>query len=143
LRKIELPSEDLAEQLQRHLKEKSFTGAVYEKGHKTIQFPDDLDPSQWSSLKTTVEKWGKGRHLEVVESLRLQATKPEAPQTKADPKVLEAEVKKKLDRLTPQSAEERYKYLLSRPISELTDSEFEERLALVQRSADKGKDQKK
>jgi hypothetical protein len=43
------------------------------------------------------------------------------------------EVKKKVDVLSPKMAEERYDYLLSRPISDLTDAEYAERLALVER----------
>jgi hypothetical protein len=142
LRKIELPSEELAEELQSHLQDKRFTGSTYDKARRTIQFPDNMNPSQWSSLRGTVEKWAKGRHLEVVESLKLQSPRPEAAQARADPKELEAEVKKKLERLTPETAEERYKYLQSRPISELTEAEFNERLALAQRS-DKTKPPKK
>ena len=137
MRKIELPSEELAEELQSHLQDRRFTGATYDKARKTIQFPDNMNPSQWSSLKGTVEKWAKGRRLEVVESLKLQSLRPETTQAKVNPKELEAEVKKKLERLTPQTAEERYKYLLSRPISELTEAEFNERLALAARPSGK------
>src|ERR1022692_3537589 len=71
LRKIELPSEELAEELQKHLQDGRFAGATYDKGEKTIQFPDNMNPSQWSGLKGTVEKWAKGKRLEVVESLKL------------------------------------------------------------------------
>ncbi|MDA4113751.1 MAG: hypothetical protein OK474_06870 [Thaumarchaeota archaeon] len=142
MRKIELPSEELAEELQSHLQDKRFTGSTYDKGRRTIQFPDNMNTLQWSSLRGTVEKWAKGRHLEVVESLKLQSTRSEETQVRADPKELEAEVKKKLERLTPETAEERYKYLQSRPISELTEAEFNERLALAQRS-DKVKPPKK
>jgi hypothetical protein len=137
LRKIELPSDGLAEELQRHLQERRFTEAGYDKARRTIQFPDNMDPSQWSSLRGTVEKWAKGRGLEVVESLKLQSPRFEAKQEKVNPKELEAEVKKKLDKMTPQKAEERYKYLQSRPISELSDAEIEERLLLAQRPSEK------
>jgi hypothetical protein len=143
LRKIELPSDELAEELQRELQDKKFTGATYDKGRRTIQYPDSMNPSQWSSLKGTVEKWAKGSNLEIIESLKLQPLKPETPQVRANPKEMEAEVKKKLEKLTPQTAEERYKYLLSRPISELTEAEFNERLALASRPSDKAKAPKK
>jgi len=47
------------------------------------------------------------------------------------------ELKRKLDSLSPQMAEERYKYLSSRPIGELTDAEYDERLALAQKVSGK------
>ena len=97
-----------------------------------------MNPSQWSSLRDTVEKWAKGRRIEVVESLKLQLPRPEAAQVKAEPKEVEANVKKRLEGLTPQKAEERYKYLQSKSVSELTEAEFEERLALAQRASKKG-----
>jgi hypothetical protein len=137
LREIELPSEELAEELQRHLQDRRFTGATYDKAHKTIHFPDNMGSSQWSILRSTVEKWAKGRRLEVVESLKLQPLKPEATQAEVNPKEVQEEVKKRLEGLTPQKAEERYNYLQSRPISELTDAEIEERLALAQRKPEK------
>jgi hypothetical protein len=142
MRKIELPSDQLGEELEKHLQDKRFSGGTYDKGRKAIQFPDNMDPSQWSSLRGTVEKWAKGKDLDVVESLKLQHPRHETAQPKVDPKELEAEVKKRLDKLTPQTAEERYRYLQSRPISELTEAEFEERLALAARS-DKVKAPKK
>lgn len=49
------------------------------------------------------------------------------------------EVKKKVQGLSPEMAEERYNYLLSRPISELTDAEYAERLALIDRLTEKPK----
>jgi hypothetical protein len=138
LRKIELPSEELAEELQRHLQERRFTDASYDKARKAIQFPDSMNPSQWSSLRATVEKWAKGKRMDVVESLELQS-RPEATEEKAKPNELEAEAKKKLDSLTPREAEERYNHLLSKSVSELTDAEFEERLVLAQRTSGKAK----
>jgi hypothetical protein len=96
-----------------------------------------MGSSQWSILRSTVEKWAKGRRLEVVESLKLQPLKPEATQAEVNPKEVQEEVKKRLEGLTPQKAEERYNYLQSRPISELTDAEIEERLALAQRKPEK------
>jgi hypothetical protein len=137
LREIELPSEELAEELQRHLKEKRLTGTIHEGSRKTIQFPENMNSLLWSSIKGTVEKWGKGRNLQLVESLKLQPREPEPAQERADPKELQAEVKKKLDSLTPQSAEERYNYLQSKPLTELSDAEIEERLALAQRKLEK------
>lgn len=145
MKKIELPSEELAEELQKYLQEKRFAGATYEKGAKTIEFPGNMSLLQWSSLKGMVEKWARGRSLEVEESLRILppvADMAEAPVEKVDLKELEAreaEVKKKLVSLTPDEAEERYNYLESKPISELTDAEFEERLALAQRKPGKAK----
>jgi len=138
LRKIELPSEELAEELQRHLQDRRFTGATYDETRRAIQFPDSMSPSQWSSLRDTVEKWAKGRQMEVVESLELQP-RPEATQEKAKPNEPEAEAKKKLEGLTPKEAEERYNHLLGKSVSELTDAEFEERLALAQRTSGKAK----
>lgn len=98
-----------------------------------------MNPSQWSSLKGTVEKWAKGRRLEVVESLKLQPPRPEATQGKVKSKELEAEMKEKLEGLTPQKAEERYNYLQSKLFSELTDAEYDERLALAQTLSEKSK----
>jgi len=140
LRKIELPSEALAKELQRHLQEKRF--AVHGRAYDALQFPDDMKPSEWAGVRGTVEKWASGRQLRVVESLRLQTVKGEAKQEKVNPKVLEAEVNRRLETLTPSKAEERYNYLQSRPISELTDAEYDERLALAQRISDKVKDSK-
>lgn len=146
MRKIELPSEELAAELQRQLQDRKFTGASYDEARKTIQFPDDMNPSQWSSLRDTVEKWAKGKHMEVVESLELkpesEVTEEEAKSNELEAeakKKLEVEAKKKLEGLTPQEAEERYNYLLGKSVSELTDAEFEERLALAQRASGKAK----
>jgi hypothetical protein len=138
LRKIELPSEELAEELQRHLQDRRFTDASFDEARKAIQFPDNMNPSQWSSLRETVEKWAKGKRMDVVESLELQP-RPEATHEKAKPNELEAEAKKKLESLTPREAEERYNHLLSKSVSEMTDAEFEERLALAQRASGKAK----
>src|SRR5580658_8509370 len=103
-----MPSEELAVELQKHLRENKFTVTSYDKGRRAIQFPDDMDLSQWSGLKDTVEKWAKGRQLDVVESLRLQPQKPEAaPQKQEDRAKLEAEVNKKLEDLSPDKAEAR------------------------------------
>ena len=133
MREIELPSEELAEELQRHLQDTRFAGATHNKGQRTVQLPDNMNVLQWSSLKGTIEKWAKGRRLEVVESLRLESMGPEAaaPET-ADPKEVKEDVKKKLESLTPQMAKERLSLLQSKPFSELTDAEYEERLALTQ-----------
>jgi hypothetical protein len=61
----------------------------------------------------------------------------DATREAVDWKGLEQDVKKKLDGLTPQMAEERYNYLSSRPISELTDAEYEERLALAEKLSER------
>lgn len=142
MRKIELPSEELAEELQKHLQDRRFAGASYDKARTTIEFPDDMNPSQWSSLRGTVEKWAKGRSLEVEESLEIRSPRPEAPQRKANTGEQEAALKKRLGGLTPREAEERYNHLQTKPFSELTDAEYEERLALAQTLSEKPKSSK-
>ncbi len=131
MREIELPSEELAEELQKHLQETRFAGATHGKGERTVQFPDNMNVLQWSSLKGTIEKWAKGKRLEVVESLRLESMAPEAAPETTDSEEAKEDVKKKLESFTPQMAQERLKYLQSKPFSELTDAEYEERLALA------------
>jgi hypothetical protein len=142
LSKIELPSDELAEELQRYLQGKNFTGATYERTKRSIQFPDDMNPSQWANARSAVEKWAKGKHLELVESLKIQAPKTVATHEKTDSKQQEEELKKRLEGMTPEKAEERYNYLHSRPISELTDAEYDERLALAQKLSERPKPQK-
>lgn len=137
MRNIELPSEELAEELQRHLQDRRFRDITYDKPRMTVQFPDNMSPTEWSILRGTIEKWAKGRRLDVIESLKIQPRKSEAPKEKVDSKELEAQVKKKLESLTPEKAEERYNYLQSKPITELTDAEVEERIALAQRNPKK------
>jgi len=61
----------------------------------------------------------------------------EVAREQVDWKRIEEEVKKSLDGLTLQEAEERYNYLSSRPISELTDVEYKERLALAEKISEK------
>ena len=139
MRKIELPSGEMVEELQRHLQEKRFPGATSDKGRRTLQFPDSMGQSEWANVRAEVEKWAKGRRLEVVESLRVQYPKTEPAKPEVDPRTLKEEAKKKVDRLTPQTAEDRYRYLSSKPISELTDAEIQERLELAQRPLDKDK----
>lgn len=68
---------------------------------------------------------------------------PEVTQKEVDQKESDEELKKKLDSLSPQAAEERYQYLSSRPIAELTDAEYGERLALAQRLSGKRSDMPK
>jgi len=158
LRKIELQSVELAEELQKHLLERRFAGAAYEKGAKSIEFPENMSLWQWTSLKSTVEKWAKGRRMEVIESLNVEsipvepAEQVELPQSTqaieaehqdVDHREIETEAKKKLERLTPDTTEERYDYLQSKPLTELTDAEIEERLALAQRKKEKDKDSKR
>lgn len=67
-----------------------------------------------------------------------EGSAPVATQEEVDWEGLKEEVKKKMDCFTPQMAEERYDYLSRKPISELTDAEFEERLALVERLSQRG-----
>jgi len=66
-----------------------------------------------------------------------EGSAPDATREEVDWKGLEEEVKKKLDGLTPQMAEERYDYLSTKPISELTDAEYEERLALAEKLSER------
>jgi len=135
---IELPSEELAEELQKYLKDRRFDSATYDKARKTIRFPDGMNPAEWSSARSTIEKWARGRNMEVSESMKLQP-KQEPAQASMDSKEREAELKKKLDALAPEKAEERYNYLRSKSISELTDAEYEERLALAQTLSSRSK----
>jgi fructose-bisphosphate aldolase class 1 len=137
LMKIELSSEELAEELQKHLEEKRFAGASYDKARRTIEFPD-MSPAQWASLRGTVEKWARGRKLEIEESLKIQSP-PEAPQAKTRSKEQEAELRKRLEAMTLEEAEARYNYLQGKPFSELTDEEYEERLALADTLSKKSK----
>lgn len=137
--KIELSSEELAEELQKHLQDKRFAGASYDKARRTIEFPDELSPAQWASLRGTVERWARGRNLEIEESLKIQSPRLEAPEVKANAREQEAQLKRRLEALTPQMAEERYNYLQSKPFSELTDEEYDERLALAETLSKKSK----
>jgi len=136
--KIELSSEELAEELQRHLEEKRFAGASYDKAQRTIEFPEDMSPAQWASLRGTVEKWARGRKLEIEESLKIRS-QPEAAQAKTSSKEEEAVLRRRLEALTPKEAEARYDYLQRKPFSELTDEEYEERLVLAQTLSEKPK----
>ena len=65
---------------------------------------------------------------------------PEAPHEEVDQKASMEELKKRLDSLSPQMAEERYEYLSAKRLGELTDAEYEERLALVERLSKKHTD---
>ena len=67
----------------------------------------------------------------MVESLRLQPLQPTKGESNGKEVDRSEEVKKKIDSLTPQMAEQRYNYLQSKPIGELTDAEYDERLALA------------
>ncbi len=58
-------------------------------------------------------------------------------------RVTEKEVRAKVAAFSPQMAEERYNYLLGKQITELTDEEYSERLALVERLTEKEKKEKK
>lgn len=133
MKEIEVPSEELADELQRHLKDTRFAGGTYDKERRTIQFSDNMNVLQWSSLRGTVEKWAKGKKLEVVELLRLEPLPTEAaPMASVVQKSVNEDVKKRLEGLTPETARERLSLLQSKPFSELTDAEYEERLALTQ-----------
>ena len=139
LMKIELPSDELAEELQKRLLEKKIAGATYDKERKTIEFPEEMSLVQWSSVRGTVEKWVKGRNLEVEDLLKIRPTAPEAAQEKPRSKEEAAELKKRLDAMTPTEAEARYNYLQGKTFSELTDEEYEERLALADTLSKKSK----
>jgi hypothetical protein len=141
--KIELSSEELAEELQKHLQDKRFTGGIYDQEQRTIEFSDDLSPAQWAGVRGTVEKWARGKNLEIEESLKIQAPIPEEPQAKERAREQQAEMKKRLAGLTLQEAEERYNYLQGKPFSELTDAEYEERLALAETLSQKSKGAKR
>jgi hypothetical protein len=134
LKKIELPSEALAKELQKFLQDRRFV--VEDRASASILFPDEMKPSDWSNLKSVVDKWGRGRQLEVVESLRLQPVKRPKPETEDKEKEADthAELVKKIDSMGPDKAEERYNYLQNKPIRELTDAEYDERLELAQRN---------
>jgi hypothetical protein len=141
MKRIEVPSEELALELQKHLQEKRLPVGSYDKGRRTLQFPDGMNPSEWSNLRGVVEKWAKGRSLEVSEMIRLLQNRPEQAQAKAEakqePKLDSQELKKKLDGLSPEKALERFNYLSSKSWSDLTDAEYQERLELAQRKLEK------
>jgi hypothetical protein len=137
--KIEMPSDELAEELQKRLLEKKIAGASYDKERKTIEFPEEMSLVQWSSVRGTVEKWVKGRNLEVEDLLKIQSTAPEASQEKPRSREEAAELKKRLDAMTLKEAEARYNYLQGKAFSELTDEEYEERLALAETLSKKSK----
>lgn len=61
----------------------------------------------------------------------------DATREQVDWRKLEEEVKKKLESLTPQEAERRYDDLSRRPISELTDEEYQQRLALAEKLSER------
>ncbi len=109
---------------------------VEDRTSASILFPSEMKPSDWSNLKSVVDKWGRGRQLEVVESLRLQPLKRPKPETedKEEEADTHAELAKKIDSMGPDKAEERYNYLQNKPIRELTDAEYDERLELAQRN---------
>lgn len=148
MRTIEAPSEELAKALHAHLLEKKVRGSVYDGTGATIEFPENMSLAQWLGIVGVVEKWAKGRELETVQSLKvLKAPEPEEqvdnePASAEETSRLEAEAKKKVDGLSSDKAEERYIYLSNKPLTELTDEEFQERLLLAQRTSGKKKDGK-
>lgn len=142
MRRIELPNEELAEELQKHLENGKFPGSTCDKARKSVEFAAEMSSSQWSALKAEVERWAKGRRLEAVESLTLQFARPQESLARAQPSGQDAGVKKRLESLTPQQAEQRFNYLQSKPFSELTDAEYDERLALAERLSAKPKARK-
>lgn len=64
-----------------------------------------------------------------------ERTEPKPAGPAEDEPVDKQEIKKKVESLSHETAEERYNYLQGRPITDLTDAEYEERLALVDRLA--------
>jgi hypothetical protein len=137
--KIELPSDELAEELQKRLLEKRIAGASYDKERKTIEFPEEMSLVQWSSVRGTVEKWIKGRNLEVEDTLRILSAAPEAAQEKPRSREEAEELKRRLGAMTLKDAEARYNYLQGKAFSDLTDEEYEERLALAETLSQKSK----
>lgn len=57
----------------------------------------------------------------------------EAKAVSGGPSPTDEDVKKKVEAMSPEETEERYNALVNRPITELTDAEYAERLALVDR----------
>ncbi|MGH9917316.1 MAG: hypothetical protein ACRD6W_00370, partial [Nitrososphaerales archaeon] len=84
-------------------------------------------------------KWVKGRNLEVEDLLKIQSGAPEAAQEKPRSKEEAAELKSRLDAMTLTEAEARYDYLQGKAFSELTDEEYDERLALAETLSKKSK----
>jgi hypothetical protein len=77
------------------------------------------------------------------EGERVEPAKKETSPTATEHEEVDKEdVKKKVQALSPQMAEERYNTLQARPISDLTDAEYAERLALVERLTEKKKEPK-
>ena len=64
-------------------------------------------------------------------------------QDEAEAERAQRELNQRLDGLSQEQAEERYNYLNSKSIGELTDDEYEERLALASRLSDKSTDPSK
>lgn len=141
----------MAQELQKHLQQRHFPGGNFDKGRREVQYPDGMRESEWSNIKAEVERWAKEKGLESSDVLKLQPRKAEQTQSKAEPKKepamdpeeIKAEVKKRLDSYTPEKAEERYNYLLSKPLMELNDVDYQERIALAARPSVKTKDQKR
>ena len=138
-----MPSEELAHELQKHLQDRRFPSATYDKGRRALQYPENLTASEWSNIRAETEKWAKGRNMELSETLRLQLHQVPQAQPKAEPKFSDEELKKKVNALSPEEAEKRYLYLSGKPLSELSDAEYQERLELAQRTLEKPKPDKK
>jgi hypothetical protein len=136
LKQIELPSETLAKELQRHLQEQRLQAG--ERTSVMILFSSDMKELEWIRIKGAVEKWARGRQLSIGETMKLSEKATPAVEDSENKEEIERrssfeeELKKKIDSLTPEMARERYDYLQSKPISELTDEEYEERLKLAQ-----------
>jgi len=136
LKKVELPSEAAAKELQGYLEEKRFT--IHDRNGDTIEFAQNMKPFEWARLVDIVEKWASKKQMKVDESLKLQFIESETREDKDKAQIDKSQIdasqlKKKLDSLSSEMAEQRYNYLQSKPISELTDEEYEERLILAQR----------
>lgn len=87
---------------------------------------------------STVRVMGSGDASPDVKDKEIPGESPTPAAARSDD-VDREEVRKKVQSMSPEKAEERYNHLLKIPISELTDSEYAERLALIDRLTEKPK----
>ena len=125
MKRIDLPSKELADELREHLESSGPGGVALSLAGASLEVPDVTPAPLWSAVRDAVEEWSKGKRLEMSESIRLKA-KPLVPQFTPS-----KEVTTKLHGMSPAEAEARFSYLQSKPFSELSDAEYEERLALA------------
>lgn len=124
-KRIELPSHELAEELRKHLEKSGPEGVSYSMAGSSVDVAEETPSPQWSGVREAVAAWSKGKRLEMSESIKLKG-RPLIPQFTPS-----KDVTKKLDSMTPDQAEARFTYLQEKPFSELSDAEYEERLALA------------